>query len=64
MARAGRASAEAGVVAADEPLSEWETELLGATDAAAVVADDAVVEVVAVEAPTTEPAAPADADQS
>ena len=64
MARAGRASAEAGVVAVDEPLSEWETELLGATDAAAIVADDAVVEVVAVEEPTTEPAAPADADQS
>ena len=51
MARAGRANAAAGVVAADEPLTEWETELLATSDAAAVEAEAAVeVAEVAVEA--------------
>ena len=61
MARAGRANAAAGVVAADEPLTEWETELLATSDAAEaeaaaateslpaadVVAEDAAEAVVA-----------------
>ncbi|MEI6374821.1 MAG: 30S ribosomal protein S2, partial [Actinomycetes bacterium] len=38
MARAGRAAAAAGVVAVDEPLSDWETELLATSDAASAEA--------------------------
>ena len=47
MARAGRATAEAGAVAVDEPLSEWETELLASTDAAALPTADEVAETAA-----------------
>jgi len=75
MARAGRANAAAGVVAADEPLTEWETELLATSDAAAVevevaevavevtevaeVAVEAAVEVTEVAVDVAEVAAPA-----
>jgi len=59
MARAGRASSEAtaeGVLAVDEPLADWETELLAGTDAPVEVpasAEDVAVDVVA-ETPAAE----------
>jgi len=59
MARAGRASSEAtaeGVLAVDEPLADWETELLAGTDAPVEVpasAEDVAVEVAA-ETPAAE----------
>ena len=60
MARAGRASSEAaaeGVLAVDEPLPDWETELLAGTDAPVEVPTSAAEEVaveVAAETPATE----------
>ena len=54
-ANAGSDAAAAGV-AADEPMAEWERELLGADDAADVPAADVTVEAVA---EVTEPADPA-----
>ena len=56
MARAGRAAAAAGVVAVDEPLSDWETELLATSDAAS--AEAAVEGEVAVEAEVAADALP------
>ena len=53
MARAGRATTEGaaeGVLAADEPLAAWETELLTVAEATAAVPSEAAVE-------TSEPAA-------
>jgi len=50
MARAGRAAAAAGVVAVDEPLSDWETELLATSDAASAEAAVEAEAAVAVEA--------------
>ncbi len=53
------APAAEGNVSAVEPLAEWEAELLGASETAAVVevAEEPVVEVPVVEAPAEEPAA-------
>jgi small subunit ribosomal protein S2 len=60
MARAGRASSEAtaeGVLAVDEPLADWETELLAGTDSPVEVptsaADEVAIEVAA-ETPAAE----------
>ncbi len=67
MARAGRAAAAAGEVAVDEPLSDWETELLATSDAAAVEAlpsADAVAEEAADAVIAEAPAEALDAAQA
>jgi len=71
MARAGRAAAAAGVVAVDEPLSDWETELLATSDAASAeaavegeVAAEAAVEVEAEVAADALPSADAVAEEA
>jgi small subunit ribosomal protein S2 len=66
MARAGRATAEApeGVVAADEPLAAWETELLAGSETAAAAETAASVETEAVAETVTEAVADAAAEET
>ncbi len=65
VARSGVASAEDDAVAADEPLAEWERELLSGADEAPAAAEAPVADEAATEAPAeAEAAAGGDAEQA
>jgi small subunit ribosomal protein S2 len=63
-ARGGGEAAEEGAVAADEPMAEWERELLAGAESAVVPATEAPAEAPASDAPAVEVAAEAPATEA